>query len=283
MKPVLDKAYNEGYAVGAFNIFNLNFLEAVCEAAEAQSSPVILNIAEVHFKYVALEHIVPAIRAIADQSAVEMVLNLDHGMTLEGIRRAMDNGFTNIMFDGSHLVFDDNIRQTRAVVELCHHHGISVEAELGAVGGAEGGALYGEADRSKFTDVEQARTFVQETGVDFLAIAFGNVHGKYRGEPDLDFDLLRQLRDATGIPLVLHGGSGISESDFRRAISLGISKINFFTGMASVALETSRNYLNREGESYDDYPLMLEEVKTEVSRVVRQQMDIFGSSGKAGL
>ncbi|MDH3245379.1 MAG: ketose-bisphosphate aldolase, partial [Saprospiraceae bacterium] len=255
----------------------------VCEAAEAQSSPVILNIAEVHFKYVALEHIVPAIRAIADQSAVEMVLNLDHGMTLEGIRRAMDNGFTNIMFDGSHLVFDDNIRQTRAVVELCHHHGISVEAELGAVGGAEGGALYGEADRSKFTDVEQARTFVQETGVDFLAIAFGNVHGKYRGEPDLDFDLLRQLRDATGIPLVLHGGSGISESDFRRAISLGISKINFFTGMASVALETSRNYLNREGESYDDYPLMLEEVKTEVSRVVRQQMDIFGSSGKAGL
>ncbi len=283
MKPVLDKAYKEGYAVGAFNIFNLNFLEAVCEAAEAQSSPVILNIAEEHFKYVTPEHIVPAIRAIADQSAVDMVLNLDHGMTLEGIRRAMDNGFTNIMFDGSHLALDDNIRQTRAVVELCHQHGISVEAELGAVGGAEGGALYGEADRSKFTDVEQARTFVQETGVDFLAIAFGNVHGKYRGEPDLDFDLLRHLRDATGIPLVLHGGSGISESDFTRAITLGISKINFFTGMASVALETSRNYLNREGESYDDYPLMLEDVKKEVSRVVRQQMDIFRSAGKAGL
>lgn len=283
MKPVLDKAYKEGYAVGAFNIFNLNFLEAVCDAAKAQSSPVILNIAEVHFKYVTPEHIVPAIRAIADQGAVDMVLNLDHGMTLEGIRRAIDNGFTNIMFDGSHLAFDENIRQTQAVVELCHQHGISVEAELGAVGGAEGGALYGEADRSKFTDVEQARTFVQETSVDFLAIAFGNVHGKYRGEPDLDFDLLRQLRDATGIPLVLHGGSGISENDFRRAISLGISKINFFTGMASVALQTSRNYLNREGESYDDYPLMLEEVKKEVSRVVRQQMDIFGSSGKAVL
>lgn len=280
MKPVLEKAYKEGYAVGAFNIFNLNFLEAVCDAATAQNSPVILNIAEVHFKYVTPEHLVPAIRAIADLSAVDMVLNLDHGMTLKGIQRAIDNGFTNIMFDGSHLAFDENIRQTQAVVELCHRHGISVEAELGAVGGAEGGALYGEADRSKFTDVEQARTFVQETGVDFLAIAFGNVHGKYRGEPDLDFDLLRQLRDVTGIPLVLHGGSGISESDFRRAISLGISKINFFTGMASVALETSRDYLNREGESYDDYPLMLEEVKKEVSRVVRQQMDIFGSVGK---
>ncbi|MDH3650499.1 MAG: class II fructose-bisphosphate aldolase, partial [Saprospiraceae bacterium] len=153
--------------------------------------------------------------------------------------------------------------------------------ELGAVGGAEGGALYGEADRSKFTNVLQAGIFVKETGVDFLAIAFGNVHGKYKGEPDLDFNLLEELHDVTKIPLVLHGGSGISASDFKRAISHGISKINFFTGIATTALDVSRAYLTRKGVIYDDYPQMLQLVKSEVSRVVGDQMDIFGCAGKA--
>jgi len=283
MKPVLELAYNDHYAVGAFNIFNLNFLEAVCAAAVQKKSPVILNIAEAHFCYVTPEHITPSIRVIAEKSNVDIVLNLDHGLTIEGIKRAMACGFTNIMFDGSHLDFEDNVQQTKEVVELCHEHGISVEAELGAVGGAEGsegGAMYSAADPNKYTDIGQAKLFVKETNVDFLAVAVGNTHGKYKGKPDLDFDLLKALKEATGIPLVLHGGSGISDQDFKHAIQLGIAKINFFTGISQAAIAASSEYLGRSGETYNDYPQMLEEVKKAVIKVVGQQMDIFGSTGK---
>lgn len=282
MKPVLDRAYKVHYAVGSFNVINLDFLEAISGAAIRQKSPVILSIAEAHYPYVNLENIVPAIKAIAARSPVDMVLNLDHGLTLAGIERAIKNDFTNIMFDGSHLDFEENIRQTREVVDRCHPLGISVEAELGAVGGSEGGALEGEADPAKFTDVEQARQFVEETGVDFLAVAIGNSHGRYKGKPDLDFKRLKILRDVTGIPLVLHGGSGLSPEDFQQAIQLGIAKINFFTGMSQVALATTKTYINGAGEVYDDYVIMLQQVKDAVSQVVGQQMDIFGSTGKAG-
>ena len=281
MKPVLEKAYQEGYAVGAFNIINLNFLEAIVAAAIQRHSPVILNIAEAHFTYVTLENIVPAIKAIAQRSEIDMVLNLDHGLTIPGIKRALANGFTNIMFDGSQLDFDENVRQTKEVVAMCHNLGISVEAELGAVGGDEGGALYGEADPNKYTDIRQAKIFVEKTGADFLAVAIGNAHGKYKGTPDLDFALLNSIKHKTGIPLVLHGGTGISVGDFKRAISEGISKINFFTGMSEVALSATKKYMLGAGETYDDYPLMLEDVKKAVTQIVSNQMDIFGSSGKA--
>lgn len=281
MKPVLQKAYNEKYAVGAFNVINLNFLEAIVESAVKRKSPVILNIAEAHFKYVTLENIVPAIKSMSQRVNVDIVLNLDHGLTMGGIQRAISNGFTNIMFDGSHLGFDENIRRTREVVEVCHSAGVSVEAELGAVGGDEGGALYGEADPNKYTDVAQAGQFVKETGIDFLALAYGNSHGKYKGEPDLDFELLKAVKDITGIPLVLHGGTGISTEGFQKSIQLGVSKINFFTGMSEAALKATAEYMSTVGETYDDYPLMLERVKTAISNRVAEQMDIFGSSGKA--
>ena len=280
MKPVLQKAYQMGYAVGAFNIFNLNFLEGVTNAAIQKRSPVILNIAEAHFSYVTLEHITPSIKAISESSDVDIVLNLDHGLTIEGIERAISNGFTNIMFDGSHLDFEENVKQTKEVVDMCHAIGISVEAELGAVGGVEGGALYGEPDPNKYTDVEQAKIFVQETNVDFLAVAIGNTHGKYKGKPDLDFDRLEALKEATGIPLVLHGGSGISEEDFKHSISLGISKINFFTGMSQAALATTAEYMEGAGKTYDDYPLMIQDVQRAITKVVGEQMDIFGCTGK---
>ena len=281
LKTILEPAYAEGYAVGAFNVINLNFLEAIIAAAEQQRSPVILNIAEVHFDFVTLEHIVPAIKAIADKASVNIALNLDHGLTRTAMQRCIDNVFTSIMFDGSSLDFADNINQTREVVELCHPYNISVEAELGAVGGGEGGELAGSADPSKYTDVEQARRFVTETGIDALAVAIGNSHGKYKGVPDLDFERLAAIRDATGIPLVLHGGSGLSEQDFRTAVSLGIAKINFFTGMAQAALAATRSCLSKDDQVYNNYPLMLKEVQTSVTAIVAQQMDIFGSTGKA--
>jgi fructose-bisphosphate aldolase, class II len=283
LKTMLGKAYQNGYAVGAFNVINLEFLEAITLAARRSASPVILNIAEVHLPFVTLENIVPVIKEIAKRERFEIVLNLDHGLTIPTIERALSNGFTSIMFDGSHLDFDENVRQTREVARMCHAWNISVEAELGAVGGAEGGGLVGAADPAKYTDVWQAKTFVEQTGIDVLAVAIGNSHGRYKGQPDLDFERLRAIRDVTGIPLVLHGGSGISADDFRKAISLGIAKINFFTGMSEAAMQATASYMSTAGERYNDYPLMLNQVKSRVASVVAEQMEIFGSRGQAAL
>jgi fructose-bisphosphate aldolase class II len=280
LKTIVDKASRDHYAVGAFNIIDLTFLEAIIEAAQQQNSPVILNIAEVHFPFVTLENLVPMIQIVAERTPVDIALNLDHGLTMEGIQRSIDLGFTSIMFDGSHLDFAENVRKTQRVVEMCRGKGISVEAELGAVGGAEGGELVSSADPARYTDVGQAREFVQETGIDALAVAIGNSHGRYKGEPCLDFDRLEAIRDAAGIPLVLHGGSGISDADFRRAISLGIAKINFFTGMSLAALSATREYLDQGSEAYNDYPQMISAVKAAVRRTVEAQMKVFGSAGK---
>jgi fructose-bisphosphate aldolase class II len=159
--------------------------------------------------------------------------------------------------------------------------GVSVEAELGAVGGAEGGGLVGAVDPSLFTDPVQAVEFLQCTGVDALAVAIGNAHGKYRGKPQLDFQRLESLRDVIGIPLVLHGGSGISDADFRRAVSLGIAKINFYTGMSQAAIETTIQAVQSTGQLYNDYPELLKQVKASVQKVVEEQMSVFGSTSHA--
>lgn len=281
LKSMLSRAYQKGYGVGAFNIINLTFLEAITDAARRTASPVILNIAEVHLPFVTMENIVPVVKEIAKREKFDIVLNLDHGLTVEVIERAMANGFTSIMFDGSHLDFEENIRQTCDIVRMCHARNISVEAELGAVGGAEGGGLVGEADPAKYTDIQQAKEFVQKTGVDALAVAIGNSHGRYKGKPDLDFNRLCSIRDVTGIPLVLHGGSGIAADDFRRVISLGIAKINFFTGMSDAAIQATKKHLREIGEQYNDYPMMMNAVKESVEHVVAEQMEIFGSIGQS--
>jgi fructose-bisphosphate aldolase class II len=281
LKTLLGKAYQKGYAVGAFNVINLTFLEAIITAARRTASPVVLNIAEVHFPFVSLENIVPVVREIAKREQFDVVLNLDHGLTIDAIERALANNFTSIMFDGSHLDFEENIRQTREVARMCHAWNISVEAELGAVGGAEGGGLVGEADPAKYTDIDQARQFVKETEVDALAVAIGNSHGRYKGPPKLDFERLRAIRGAVDIPLVLHGGSGISAADFQKAISFGIAKINFYTGMSDVAIQATKKHLGEMGERYNDYPMMMNAVKESVAQVVAEQMEIFGSRGQA--
>jgi fructose-bisphosphate aldolase class II len=281
LKTNLDKAYREHYAVGSFNIMDLTFLEAIVEAAREQQSPVIISIAEAHYPFVTLENLVPLVHMIAAREKVDITLNLDHGLTMGGIETALELGFTSIMFDGSSLEYSENIRQTREVVAICRPRGVSVEAELGIIGGDEGGALEGSADPALYTDVAQARQFVKETGIDALAVAIGNSHGKYKGEPHLDFERLKAIRDATGIPLVLHGGSGISEADFKRAISLGIAKINFFTGNAQAALAVTRSAMDKESKTQNDYPLMVRQIKEAVRGVVAAQMRTFGSAGRA--
>ena len=277
----LAHAQQHGYALGAFNVLDTHFLRALFQAAEQQRSPFIINLAEVHFKYVSLDHLVAAIRCEAARHAIPVVLNLDHGLHFEAVVQAVRLGFTSVMFDGSGLSYDENVRQTQEVVKLCHAVGVSVEAELGAVGGDEGGALTGEADSAKFTDPALAADFVQSTGIDCLAVAIGNVHGKYKGEPRLDFDRLAAIRSAAGIPLVLHGGSGISDADFRRAITLGIHKINFYTGMSQAALDAIETQIGQRDARYDSFAELLMAVERSISSVVAQQMQIFGSSGRA--
>ncbi len=268
------------YALGAFNVLDTHFLRALFAAAQQQRSPFIINIAEVHFKYLSLDTLVEAVKYEAARHDIPVVLNLDHGLHFEAVVQALRLGFTSVMFDGSTLDYDENVRQTREVVKMCHAVGVSVEGELGAVGGDEGGALYGHADEAFFTDPAKARDFVDRTGIDALAVAIGNSHGKYKGEPKLDFARLEAIRQQTGLPLVLHGGSGISDADFRRAISLGIHKINFYTGMSQAALAAVDKSMTARDQIYDEFAELMLSIEQAITDIVAEQMRIFGSEGK---
>ncbi|WP_312457579.1 ketose 1,6-bisphosphate aldolase [Pseudescherichia sp.] len=268
------------YALGAFNVLDTHFLRALFAAAKQQRSPFIINIAEVHFKYLSLDTLVEAVKYEAARHDIPVVLNLDHGLHFEAVVQALRLGFTSVMFDGSTLDYEENVRQTREVVKMCHAVGVSVEGELGAVGGDEGGALYGHADEAFFTDPAKARDFVDRTGIDALAVAIGNSHGKYKGEPKLDFARLEAIRQQTGLPLVLHGGSGISDADFRRAISLGIHKINFYTGMSQAALAAVDKSMTARDQIYDEFAELMLSIEQAITDIVAEQMRIFGSEGK---
>jgi fructose-bisphosphate aldolase class II len=281
LKSVLGPALKEGYAVGSFNVINSAFADAIVDAGERKSAPLILSVAEVHLKYLKLEQTAAYLSDLAIRSSLPIVVHLDHGCSPDVIERAVGSGFTSVMFDGSSLPFHENVEQTRKIVERCSPLGISVEAELGAVGGSEDGELGGQADPDLFTKAELVSEFVSETGIDALAVAIGNVHGRYRGEPQLDFERLNAIKQQAGIPLVLDGGSGISAVDFRRAIGLGISKVNVFTSMAEAGTKTTKDILERAGDKHLDYPELLETVRQSISSVVEEHIEIFGGIGMA--
>jgi len=277
MKELLDAALKDRFAVGAFNVVNLDFLESILKAAEACKSPVILNIAEVHFRYVDLERIVPVILRAAEKSSVPVALNLDHGLSFEAIMQAIRCGFTSVMFDGSKLPLEENIEKTRQIVKMCHALNISVEAELGHVAGGEGSREGTSVARESFTRPDEAVRFVRETNIDALAIAFGSVHGRYKGDPELDFELLDTIRREVNIPLVLHGGSGISDNDFRKAISLGIAKINIFTEMTIAATDRIKNVIKKDPEIISLADLLVE-AKEAIRDIAEHKMRTFGSA-----
>ncbi|WP_237151757.1 ketose 1,6-bisphosphate aldolase [Oryzibacter oryziterrae] len=271
------------FGVGAFNGVDSHYIDAIFDAAKRLSSPIIINVAEVHLKFFELEDMAAYVRYKASASNLPVTLNLDHGLTMPTVMRALEAGFTSVMFDGSHLPYEENVRQTAEVVKLAHARGISVEGELGAVGGDEGGNLEGAADVALYTDTEQAVDYVRSTGIDALAVAIGNSHGKYKGVPKLDFDRLAVLNQRMPVPLVLHGGSGLSVDDFQRSISLGIAKINFFTGMSQAALDAMASGLADDeiARKYDHYLFTMQRVRKGVSEAVAEQMRIFGSVDKA--
>ncbi|MGI6005472.1 MAG: class II fructose-bisphosphate aldolase [Christensenellales bacterium] len=245
MKEVLSESVAKKYAVGAFDTFDPLFTEAILTGAERKGTPVILMVVEWSFDEVNCEHFFAYLVNRCRMSSVPVALHLDHGSSFEAVMKAIHYGCTSVMLDGSSLPMEENIALTKKVVEVAHACGVTVEAEIGHVAGHEGNMLDGNvADESAYTTVHDAVYFCQQTDVDALAIAIGTVHGVYKGEPKLDLVRLDQIRSHLEIPLVLHGGSGLSPEMFRSAVRHGINKINFFTGMTLAATAAVREILD---------------------------------------
>ena len=254
LNDVMKIAVEKKIAVGSFNTPNLEALQAVIEAAEELDLPVIIQFAQCHEPWIPLAMIGPIMVNAAKKSKVPVCVHLDHGETLEYLQQALDMGFTSIMYDGSTLSYEENLENTKRAVAMATKTGASVEAELGSMGRRESGAGddSGENDDTKiYTDPHQAKVFVEETGIDALACSFGTTHGIYLTQPKLDFDVVKNVRALTEqIPIVMHGGSGVSREDYRKAIEAGTRKVNYFTYMDKSGGNAVAEYVNsvKEGE-----------------------------------
>ena len=245
MKQIVDEAWEQGTCIPAFNVGSLEMVRGALRAAEELKTPVIIQIAERLLKYSPLELIGPGMVQAAKESKLPVAVNFDHSSTYDVIKKALDLGFTSVMYDGSTLPFEENIAGTRRIVELANEYGASVEGELGLVGGSEDGL----SDHGILcTNPDKAHEFCERTGIACLAVAIGNAHGDYPTAPVLAFDILEQINQKAGVPLVLHGGSGISDEDFRKAISLGIAKINIGTASFNNVVKFATEYLATEGK-----------------------------------
>ncbi len=273
---LLQSARAGGYAVGAFNVYNLEGVRAVVAAAEDERSPVMLQIHPA-----ALAHggkpLVALCLAAARHSSAPMSVHLDHGASLEDVRCALDAGLASVMADGSHLPYADNVAFMRNVTGLVHQRGGAVEGELGRLTGTEDDLTTPEA-RGRLTDPAQAADFVAQTGVDALAVCVGNVHGRYRGRPRLDFERLDAIRDAVSVPLVLHGASGLPDTMIRRAIELGVCKFNVNTEVREAYMGALKRQLDSP-EAPDLLKLMQRAVEA-MRAVVSARLRTFGSVGK---
>lgn len=230
MKYLLEDACKRNYAIGAFNCSSLESALAAIKAAEELNSGFILQHAPAHEGYLPIEIAGPIMLQLAKYSKIPVCVHLDHGNTIELCKRAIDMGFTSIMFDGSSLPYEENIKQTKEICSYAHDRNVSVEAELGSMPCNFRGELKEYTPEDFYTNPNQAKEFVEKTGVDALAISFGTVHGLYKTKPVLNFDIIKQIRKSTkGLPLVMHGGSGLSKEDFKNAIDSGIRKINYYT------------------------------------------------------
>ncbi len=279
LKEILGHAKENNYAVGAFNVSSLDVYHAMIEAAVEEGSPIILQIAEVHFDCINLDKMHSALVDTADRAEIPICIHLDHGENLKVILKAIREGFSSVMFDGSRYSLQENIDLTKDIVRIAHNIGVSVEGEIGVVGweAVEGDPSTNVALKELFTKVEEAVRFKQETGVDALAIAIGSVHGLYKGKPELDFERLDSIMQATDMPLVLHGGSGISDQDFKKAIGMGICKINFYTEISQAAIMQTRDYLEKNLEAIH-YSDLVKNSMLAVKETVKQKMRVIGSS-----
>lgn len=268
MKTLLQRAEKLGIGCGAFNVGNMEMVRGVIKAAEDTETPVIMQIAEGRLPYSPLELMGPMMVQAAKDAKVDIAVHLDHGKTKECIRKALEFGFTSVMFDGSTLPFKGNVEKTKEIVALAAEYGADTEGELGLVGGSEDG---GKGFAVKYTDPESAKLFCQRTGVTALAVAIGNAHGNYPTAPTLKFNVLKQIDRLTDTPLVLHGGSGISDDDFQEAIRCGIRKVNIATASfksVMAAIETYRTCA-REPDYFGQSQAIADGVCENVKRHIR--------------
>lgn len=279
MQQLLGEAQKGGYAVGAFNVHTMEVAQAIASAAEAERSPVILQINQGTIKYAGIEYIAAIAKTAQEQVSVPLVIHLDHGTTFEMMAACVRNGFDSIMIDASKLPYRENIALVKRVVDLAHAAGVAVEAELGKVGGTEDDISVSEKEAG-LTDPDEAAEFVAATGIDSLAVAIGTAHGVYRGEPHLDFERLDQIKKRVSIPLVLHGASGVPEQAVKEAVSRGICKVNISTELKQPFAATLRRIAQDSPQEIDPRKL-LGPTREAMAEVVRTKMRICGCAGKA--
>lgn len=249
MRELLADAEKNNYAVGGFNCPTLENVHGVMQAAEKEQVPVILSFPQVHEKTVPLKVIGPILLQAARDAKVPVCVHLDHGSTVAYVEEALRLGFNSVMYDGSKLSLAENIRNTQAVVKLARKYQADVEAELGGIAGDEAGISSGDTE-SKLTDVDEAVEFVQATGVNSLAASIGTAHGFYTEAPKIDFRRIEEIHRKTGLPLVMHGGSGVSDEDYHKAINLGIRKVNYYSYMAKAGVEGVKALLAEKNVKY---------------------------------
>jgi len=281
MNEVLRPAKKGHYAVGLFNAVNLELARGIIAAAEATRSPVIMGSAEILLPYGPLEEISYYLIPMAKKASVPVVIHLDHGLTYDTCVKALKLGFSSVMYDCSTDSYEENVRKVKEMADIAHSYGATIEGELGHVGDNEGSAEGSDhmADPSAFfTDPALAKDFVDKTGVDALAIAVGNAHGAYKLPPKLDFERIRTIAKTVDVPLVLHGGSGLTDNDFRQAIKDGISKVNIFTDINVAAVEAEfKKFSDMNKGIIDLIPAAVEAVK----QATMEKMKLFSSDGKA--
>jgi len=279
MADILKKADKEYYAVGGFNINNMEFLQGIIWAAEEAKSPLILQASEGAIKYIGMDYVVNMVEAAVKETEIPVALHLDHGSNYDVIMDCIRNGFSSVMFDGSKYPLKQNIRLTKEIVKAAHSVGVTVEAELGQIGGAEDDLEVDEKDAS-FTDPDEAEEFVKKTGVDALAIAIGTAHGVYKGKPELDFKRLKEIKARLDFPLVLHGASGVPKKDVIRAVTMGINKVNVNTAFQQVFTAKIRELLDNEPELYDPRKYC-GPGRDAIKAKVKEKIKVLGSENRA--
>lgn len=279
VEDLLRKAQEGDYAVGAFNCNNMEIVQAIVAAAEKENAPVIMQASQGAIKYAGLDYITTMAKLAAGKAKVPVALHLDHGTSFEQCIQCIRAGFSSVMIDGSKLPLQENIALTRRVLEVARACGVSVEAELGKIGGTEDDISVSERD-ALFTDPGEADEFVRETGVGSLAVAIGTAHGQYKGVPELDFARLEKIIALVKIPIVLHGSSGVPDEAVRKAISLGVCKVNIDTNIREAFVAAARKVLEENPREIDPRK-MLGPAREAATEVIRDKIRIFGSSGKA--
>lgn len=277
---VLKDASKNKYGVGLFNTTDTDMLEAVISAAEELRSPVIIGTAEVLLPHGELKLIAPAMIAAAKRASVPVVVHYDHGLTFERCMEALKLGFSSVMFDGSASAYEKNIADTAEVVKIAHAFGATVEGEIGRVGSAD--SCDNDA-LDMYTRVDEAEAYMNATGVDALAVSIGTAHGAYKSKPKLDFQRLSDIHNALSVPLVLHGGSGLSDSDFKTAIACGISKVNIFTDLCAAGILACKESMEKTPLPLDmNTYLGMRDLKVEkMKEAVKEKIMLFGSNGRA--